>query len=493
MKADATRKGLLLGAGMTAAFGGVPVTLGATPTTGSRRSWSPPSAASRTCRTCRSPRRVFNGEELDRRGVTDLNDIQQVAPSIAINTYNRSTFINIRGVGIAQSAPTSNPGVAYYIDGQLIPHEQFIGQSFYDIGSIEVLRGPQGTLTGQNSTGGAIYVRYARAAIRRVLRKPRADARQLRLGSHRRRGEPGLQRLVRACACRPCTTSATASPQHRAEPEPAGQFEPERAARELRLPCARRAAHRERARRTLRLDSDNNAVKNRAGHRVGRPVRDRGGRAVVHGPVRPSRQRRSAFRADLDPGPARAVVMAERHDRSTRPTATARPRACRSRRPTNVGRVAVRTHRLPDLDARGQPAVDRRRPAAVGGRRVPARRGQCRCRCCATTATPRTSCSPTRPSSPRRTTNRGRCSARRTGSSSPQCEALLGLRHSSDEQRYNRITLPGPPPAGRHRHRRAAREVRRDDRQARAQLARRRRPAWSTPRSRRATRRAAST
>ena len=102
---------------------------------------------------------VLTGEDLNRQGVADLNDIQQVAPSIAINTFNRSTFVNIRGVGIAQSAPTSNPGVAYYIDGQLIPHEQFIGQSFYDIATIEVLRGPQGTLTGQNSTGGAIYVR----------------------------------------------------------------------------------------------------------------------------------------------------------------------------------------------------------------------------------------------------------------------------------------------------------------------------------------------
>ena len=102
---------------------------------------------------------VLTGADLEKRGVTNINDIQQVAPSIAINTFNRSTFINIRGVGIAQSAPTSNPGVAYYIDGQLIPHEQFIGHSFYDIASIEVLRGPQGTLTGQNSTGGAIYVR----------------------------------------------------------------------------------------------------------------------------------------------------------------------------------------------------------------------------------------------------------------------------------------------------------------------------------------------
>jgi len=102
---------------------------------------------------------IFSANEIARRGIANVADIQQSAPSIAINTVNRSTFINIRGVGIAQSAPTSNPGVAYYIDGQLIPHEQFIGQSFYDIGSIEVLRGPQGTLSGQNSTGGAIYVR----------------------------------------------------------------------------------------------------------------------------------------------------------------------------------------------------------------------------------------------------------------------------------------------------------------------------------------------
>jgi len=112
---------------------------------------------------------VLSAEAMIRKGVDNISDIQQVAPSIAINQYNRSTFINIRGVGIAQSAPTSNPGVAYYIDGVLIPHEQFIGQSFYDLNSIEVLRGPQGTLTGQNSTGGAVYVRSPEPVVGEFL------------------------------------------------------------------------------------------------------------------------------------------------------------------------------------------------------------------------------------------------------------------------------------------------------------------------------------
>lgn len=102
---------------------------------------------------------VITAEDIESRGLQNLHDMMQAAPSVSVNQVNRSLYINIRGVGIAQTAPTSSPGIAFYIDGQLVPQEQSISQSFYDLQSIEVLRGPQGTLTGQNSTGGALYVR----------------------------------------------------------------------------------------------------------------------------------------------------------------------------------------------------------------------------------------------------------------------------------------------------------------------------------------------
>lgn len=65
--------------------------------------------------------------------------------------------VNIRGIGIASGSPAVANGVATYIDGIFQP-PVLTTSSFYDIQSVEVLRGPQGTLVGSNSTGGAIFV-----------------------------------------------------------------------------------------------------------------------------------------------------------------------------------------------------------------------------------------------------------------------------------------------------------------------------------------------
>lgn len=108
---------------------------------------------------------VLSGAQLDEQGINRIDDLQRVAPSMSLSNIGRSTSINIRGVGLLQTSPTSSPDVAYYINGVLIPHENSLLGSFYDVQSVEVLRGPQGTLAGQNSTGGAIFFRTTAPAF----------------------------------------------------------------------------------------------------------------------------------------------------------------------------------------------------------------------------------------------------------------------------------------------------------------------------------------
>jgi iron complex outermembrane receptor protein len=102
---------------------------------------------------------VRSGEELKMEGVQGLQTLQDQTPGLTIQPpLSSETFINIRGVGIQQTNPASSNGVAFYIDGQNIPSLIDTVDTFYDIQDVEVLRGPQGTLVGSNSDGGAIFV-----------------------------------------------------------------------------------------------------------------------------------------------------------------------------------------------------------------------------------------------------------------------------------------------------------------------------------------------
>ncbi|HWW20080.1 MAG TPA: TonB-dependent receptor, partial [Steroidobacteraceae bacterium] len=102
---------------------------------------------------------VRNGEELKEEGVLNIQDLQLETPGLTIQPpLSSETFINIRGVGIQQTNPASSNGVAFYVDGQAIPSLIDTVDTFYDIQDVEVLRGPQGTLVGSNSDGGAIFV-----------------------------------------------------------------------------------------------------------------------------------------------------------------------------------------------------------------------------------------------------------------------------------------------------------------------------------------------
>lgn len=104
---------------------------------------------------------AFTPELLERQGIEDLMDVSLFAPNLTIsgsrgNGVNQPTFM-IRGVAGGGGA-TSERGVALYLDGIYVPRTNGSIFNVLDVERIEVLRGPQGTLFGRNSTGGAVRI-----------------------------------------------------------------------------------------------------------------------------------------------------------------------------------------------------------------------------------------------------------------------------------------------------------------------------------------------
>ena len=103
---------------------------------------------------------AYDGEELDLRGIDGLEDLQLSAPNLVIshNAQSPVTYAYIRGVGSDQLVAGFDPGVAYHFDGLYIGQPSSMPGDLWDMDRVEVLRGPQGTLYGRNTTGGSINV-----------------------------------------------------------------------------------------------------------------------------------------------------------------------------------------------------------------------------------------------------------------------------------------------------------------------------------------------
>ncbi len=111
---------------------------------------------------------VISGKDLNQKGVVDISDLSSQTPSLSIQTQGGILqYVNIRGVGLQATNPATSSGVAVYSDGFFIPHETAISDPYFDVAQIEVLRGPQGTLVGQSSTGGALFVNSVRPTFDR--------------------------------------------------------------------------------------------------------------------------------------------------------------------------------------------------------------------------------------------------------------------------------------------------------------------------------------
>jgi iron complex outermembrane receptor protein len=125
---------------------------------------------------------AYSGEALERAGAIDITDLSDTTPNVTIETSrgtNTTLTAFIRGVGQQDPVAGFEAGVGLYLDDVYLNRPQAAVLDIYDVERIEVLRGPQGTLYGRNTIGGAIkYV------TRRLSELPTFSARAT-LGTYR--------------------------------------------------------------------------------------------------------------------------------------------------------------------------------------------------------------------------------------------------------------------------------------------------------------------
>lgn len=105
---------------------------------------------------------AFSGDALAEQGISDLTDVGKFVPNLNVTGFSagHTSSANpfIRGIGLQDHLITTDPGVSVYVDGVYLGRQVGQNWNLSNIERIEVLRGPQGTLYGRNSIGGAINI-----------------------------------------------------------------------------------------------------------------------------------------------------------------------------------------------------------------------------------------------------------------------------------------------------------------------------------------------
>ena len=100
---------------------------------------------------------VVTGDTLARAGIVDASQLVQAVPGF---NYQQGAFgtpiFSIRGIGYNDNSTSAGPAVSVYTDQVALPYSVMARGALLDLERVEVLKGPQGTLFGMNSTGGAI-------------------------------------------------------------------------------------------------------------------------------------------------------------------------------------------------------------------------------------------------------------------------------------------------------------------------------------------------
>jgi iron complex outermembrane receptor protein len=107
---------------------------------------------------------VFSDEALREKGVTNLHDLSMLVPNVNLDqgsVFSGSNSVlaaSIRGIGQDDFAFNLDPGVGVYLDGVYFARTVGANQNLLDVDHVEILKGPQGTLFGRNTIGGAISI-----------------------------------------------------------------------------------------------------------------------------------------------------------------------------------------------------------------------------------------------------------------------------------------------------------------------------------------------
>ena len=100
---------------------------------------------------------AFSGDTLEKNNVVNLEGLTKITPNLSVAKGAQTSYVRlaIRGIGAASNT-TVEPSVAVFLDGAYVPRVGAVISSMLDMESVEVLRGPQGTLFGRNASVGAV-------------------------------------------------------------------------------------------------------------------------------------------------------------------------------------------------------------------------------------------------------------------------------------------------------------------------------------------------
>ena len=109
---------------------------------------------------------AFDSDRMSELGLTEPKDLDAYTPNLNVKnaTGNGNPIFTIRGVGVSAFVGNANPSVGLYVDEVYLPTNMLMSFALQDMERVEVVKGPQGTLFGRNTTGGAVSFSTTKAS-----------------------------------------------------------------------------------------------------------------------------------------------------------------------------------------------------------------------------------------------------------------------------------------------------------------------------------------